>query len=147
MIEKGIIEKIEDDYTVRVRIPKLHLMQGDPFATPTEDLSLGCIAVQPGLDVTYNVGDIVMVTFEQNTYEDVCVLGLLYREQKSKSTTNPTVDSLVVSLDCKLPNETTIGDISYSEIESLRNIKGNLQQELIRINERLNKLEKASQGE
>ena len=85
MIQKGIIERIEDKYTVRVRIPKYDKVYSDATGTKSEDLAYGIMCTLPGMSITYNVGDVVLVAFENDEISNPVVLGLLYREAESNS--------------------------------------------------------------
>lgn len=85
MIQKGIIEKVEDKYTVRVRIPKYDKIYSDATGTKPEDLAYGIICTLPGMSLTYNVGDVVLVAFENDEISNPVILGLLYREAESLS--------------------------------------------------------------
>lgn len=103
MIQKGIIEKIEDKYTVRVRIPKYDKIDTDATATKSEDLAYGIICALPGMSITYNVGDIVLVAFENDELNNPVILGLLYRETESSSVLKiNAIDSSIKQINSKL---------------------------------------------
>lgn len=85
MLQKGIIETIEDKYTVKVRIPKYDKIESDATGTTTADLATGVICTLPGINLTYAIGDRVLVDFENDELSKPVILGLLYREQESDS--------------------------------------------------------------
>ena len=78
MIQKAIVESIENNYQVKVRIPKYNKMANDVFSY--NDLSTSIICSSPGTLVSYSVGDIVLVGFENNEIDKPVILGLLYTE-------------------------------------------------------------------
>ena len=85
MLQKGIIETIENKYTVKVRVPKYDQIKADSMGTKTEDLANGIVCTLPGMNITYSVGDVVLVAFENDELSKPVILGLLYREQESDS--------------------------------------------------------------
>jgi len=87
MIQKGRIERVIDKYTYKVRIPKYDKVLEDPEGTRTEDLAEGLVCITPGMNVAYTVGDIVIVSFENDEISKPVILGLLYRDN------NENIDS------------------------------------------------------
>lgn len=84
-IQKGIIEKLIDNYSVKVRVPKYHKIATDVNGIKTENLADSIICSQPGMQVTYSVGDVVLVDFENNELSKPVVLGLLYKANGSNA--------------------------------------------------------------
>lgn len=120
----------------KVRIPVLH---GDGVvADSTKDdlLPSAVICGLPGSDYNYQKGDIVFIDFEENDYGKPVILGSLYL---TTSKTNTRPDLKVSSLDASptsndgafsankvvLPENTTIGDISYKDLKSLVALRNN----------------------
>lgn len=85
MLQKGIIETIEDKYTVKVRVPKYDKLESSASGTRSEDLATGIVCTLPGMNLTYAVGDIVLVDFENDELSKPVILGLLYRDYDSSS--------------------------------------------------------------
>lgn len=81
MIQKAIVEAIENDYQIRVRIPKYDKLSND--GSSYDDLSIGIVCSAPGTIVNYSVGDIVLVGFENDEISKPVVLGLLYTENNT----------------------------------------------------------------
>lgn len=103
MLQKGIIESIEDRYTVRVRIPKYDKLESSATGTKYDDLAFGIICTLPGMSITYAVGDIVLVDFENDELSKPVILGLLYRDHESKSTIElASVDNSINTINEKL---------------------------------------------
>ena len=78
MLIKGIIEDIVDNYTVRVRIPEMHGIKDDMNSTPSNELLCAKICTNPGIDITFSVGDIVVIGFEKSDLSKPIILGFLY---------------------------------------------------------------------
>ncbi len=81
MIQKAIVESIENDYQIKIRIPKFDKMSYD--GTSFGDLSTSIVCSSPGTIVNYSVGDIVLVGFENNEISKPVILGLLYTENNT----------------------------------------------------------------
>lgn len=102
-LQKGIIEKIENKYTVKVRIPRYDKIATDPAGVKTENLADGILCTLPGTSIAYVVGDIVLVDFENDELSKPVVLGLLYRESSSDSSLIlPEVQKMLDKLDAQL---------------------------------------------
>lgn len=103
MLQKGIIETIENKYTVKVRIPKYDKVVSDATGTKTEDLATGIVCTLPGMNITYSEGDVVLVDFENDELSKPVILGLLYREEESNSVLEINgIDSSISSINDKL---------------------------------------------
>ena len=103
MLQKGIIETVEDKFTVKVRVPRYDKLSSSADGTSTKDLSRGIVCTLPGMNVTYAIGDVVLVDFENDELSKPVILGLLYREQESKSVLElKQVDSSIDDINSKL---------------------------------------------
>lgn len=107
MIQKAIVESIENEYQVKVRIPKYDKMSTDGFSY--DELSTSIICSSPGTLVNYSVGDIVLVGFENDEINKPVVLGLLY-------TSNNSGESI------KFPDLADTIDAMSSSIEKLEKV-------------------------
>lgn len=97
MIQKAIIEAIENDYQVKVRIPKYDKMSYD--GAGYDELSTGIICSTPGTLVNYSVGDVVLVSFENDEISKPVVLGLLYTDKATESSVKlPSVSTELSSI-------------------------------------------------
>lgn len=103
MIRKGIIEKINSAYAVAVRIPELNRSSSSSSSVKNEQLLNAVICSLPGISPAYQVGDMVILGFENDEVENPVVLGLLYRENIGNSVSDITVDSLTVQTNIALP--------------------------------------------
>ena len=103
MLQKGIIETIEDMYTAKVRIPRYNKIAADASGTSKEDLAVAVVCTLPGMKVAYSVGDVVLVDFENDELNKPVILGLLYREKESNSFLKLTgIDETLDTVNSKL---------------------------------------------
>lgn len=130
MLVKGIIEQKVDIYSYKVRIPFLNKISEDSNPTSTENLSVATINTIPGIHSVFEEGDVVFVDFENDDFSDPVILGKLDRDSTKTSYNNLDTSTLNVNLTANLPQETYIGDITPFELNSLKGIEGNIQQQL-----------------
>lgn len=88
MIQKGIVEQLINQYTVKVRVPKYDKLLSTPDGVKTEDLSNAIICNLPGTKIAYSVGDIVLVDYENGELGRPVVLGMLYCDRNIRSDSN-----------------------------------------------------------
>lgn len=102
MITKAIVTEVIDKYKVKLTIPVLAnddtLSSGVPYA-------ITCTI--PNLNITFRVGDVVIVGFEDNDYLKPIILGFLYKEVPPQSVTDMTVNTLKVNTDL------IVGEVNY----------------------------------
>lgn len=130
MVTKAIITEIVDKYQVRVRIPIYDKADYSATATPDRELSIGPVSTQPGISPNFAVGDVVIVSFEEDIISKPIILGKLYTSANSNAVSDITSNMLTVCASAKLPKATTIGDVSASDIAKLKNISGNIQNQI-----------------
>ena len=143
MLTRGIIEDVLSPYKVKVRIPLLHRMDSANIATTTEDLNTATICSMPNCYINPQVGDIVFVAFEDNTYYKAVILGHLSRAAMTNTYGDFSMNSLLVNSSAKLPEETTIGSITSEELLMLSGLEGNIQKQLNNIKEQIEQLQTA----
>ena len=119
MIQKAIIEQKIDKYSMKVRIPVYNKVKSDPTATPLEELYTASIQTLPGCSPNYQEGDIVLVDFENDNISLPIIVGLLYREDMPKGSTDVTADSLTVNVNTNLSENTLIGAVTPESIKKL----------------------------
>lgn len=120
MIQKGIIEQVIDKYKVKVRIPKYNKIAAASDGTKTESLPIAIINAVPGINSSYLVGDVVLVSFENNELARPVVIGLLYRDiDTSTQIKIPSVENKLQVIEDKLSNiDTTLNTyVRYSNDE------------------------------
>lgn len=119
MLQKAIIEKKLDKYSMKVRIPVYNKVKSDPTATPTNELYTATIQTLPGCSPNYQEGDVVIVDFENDDLSFPVIIGLLYREHMPQGSTDITADSLVVNVNTNLSENTLIGEVTPDSLKKL----------------------------
>lgn len=119
MLQKAIIEKKLDKYSMKVRIPVYNKVKSDPTATPTNELYTATIQTLPGCSPNYQEGDVVIVDFENDDLSFPIIIGLLYREHMPQRSTDITADSLVVNVNTNLSENTLIGEVTPESLKKL----------------------------
>ena len=127
---KGIVTEIINKYQVRVRIPIYNKSEESPTATPNEELSIGPVCTLPGVAPNFNIGDVVIVAFEQDIYTDPVILGKLYLNDIHNTYSDVHTGELKVTSKATLPTNTRIGNVSGENISALENAHGNIQNQL-----------------
>lgn len=112
------VEKYDNIYEVFLPIFLSAGQSKDSKLSPSSVKATLCY--QPEHLNSYNVGDVVFVSFEDNDKSKPVILGKLYLgNSQIESRTNDIVQDLKVTHNAKLPKDTTIGDISGEELERL----------------------------
>lgn len=119
MLQKAIIEKKLDKYSMKVRIPVYNKVKSDPTATPTNELYTATIQTLPGCSPNYQEGDVVIVDFENDDLSFPIIIGLLYRKHMPQGSTDITADSLVVNVNTNLSENTLIGEVTPDSLKKL----------------------------
>ena len=141
MITKGIIEEIISPYEVRVRIPTLDRDKSSSVCTSTENLNIATICTLPNCYVNLQIGDVVFVGFEDNTYYKAVILGHLCREAQSTTYADINIGNIAVKYSAKLPSETHIGDLRSTELHQLLGVKDNVQKQIDMLMDKVDLLE------
>ena len=141
MITRGMIEEVISPYEVRVRIPTLDRSPKSSISTSKENLNIATICTLPNCYVNLQVGDVVFVAFEDNSYNNVVVLGHLSREVNYDTYADVNFNDLNVIATAHLPSQTTIGDVTEFEIHSLIGTKDNLQGQIDLLKQQVAELE------
>ena len=128
MITRAYIEEIDyDNARVKVRIPLLNGVVNSKYSTPPSQLSWAKIIIIPGIEVQYNVGDVVFVGFEDNDVSYPVVLGYMMTTKESRVNKDLkvtlTATSLKVKDSAELPsNLTFVSPNQERKILSFENI-------------------------
>ena len=130
MLLKAIVVEVIDQYSLRVRIPRYDKINTAFLPTDDKDLSIAPICSPPGIIPIYNPGDIVIVGFENDLQNMPIVLGQLFCEKNSGSSTSMRCDSLEVTVDAQLTSDIKIGDVEYSELKMLQGATDNIQYQI-----------------
>lgn len=141
MITKGIVEQIVDNYTYKVRLPLYDGITSAPTFTSTDDLNIATVNCPPNCRYNLRIGDIVFVGFEDNDMGKPIILGFLYSDKSMSTSCDLTLNSLIVKVNTKLSDDTSIGEVSSQDIRNLVHTKGNIQQQIDLLSKRIKELE------
>lgn len=133
---KGIIKSIDSNgNTCIVRVPQL-----ESAGIQDEIETTATFSIQPGTHSGYSIGDVVYITFENNSYEKAVVLGKLYINAATENTNTGGINcgTLKVSKSAILPLDTKIAyggssgtiakvDGGYEDYKSMSDIIKGLQ--------------------
>ena len=131
MMTKAYIQEVLTPYSVRLRVPLYHKLNGVNNSVPDGLLPVAAINTVPNIKIDPKVGDVVIVEFEEDDLLKPIVVGFLYNANALKSTTDIVCEDLSVNGICALPKDnTTIGEIEYKNIECLKNQEVNIKEAL-----------------
>ena len=140
MITKAIVEKVIDNYNIRIRVPSLERTYQSSVYTNNEDLNVAIVCTLPGCDPNIKVGDVVFVSLEDTEEDRAVILGYLYRTKKTETLCDMLLSKLNVADVAVLPEDTTIGNVSSFELQQLSGIRGNVQLQLTQLQEQVARL-------
>ena len=140
MITKAIVEKVIDNYNIRVRVPSLDRTYQSSVYTNNEDLNVAIVCTLPGCDPNIKVGDVVFVSLEETEEDRAVILGYLYRTKKTETLCDMLLSKLNVANVALLPEDTTIGNVSSFELQQLSGIRGNVQLQITQLQEQVARL-------
>ena len=135
MITKAIVEEVISPYQVKIRIPTLDKVEHSPLSTNSADLNIATICSLPNCYINVQVGDVVFVGFEDNTYYRAVILGHLCREAMSDSYADAIFGNIRIRASAELPQDTRIGELSYEQLLTLSGIQENIQKQIDSIKE------------
>lgn len=132
MVTYGKVEQLVDKHSVRVRIPLLNGAEGVQGQTPSDQLPIATFQVAPGTLPNFKVGDIVVVQFNDREQYQPVVLGNLSCENTDKygGLSDIKALSLNVTQQTRLGQDTSIGDVTANDIQQLKGIRLNVQQQI-----------------
>lgn len=140
MITKAIVEKVIDNYNIRIRVPSLDRTYQSSVYTNNEDLNVAIVCTLPGCDPNIKVGDVVFVSLEDTEEDRAVILGYLYRTKKTETLCDMLLSKLNVADVAVLPEDTTIGNVSSFELQQLSGIRGNVQLQITQLQEQVARL-------
>lgn len=140
MITKAIVEKVIDNYNIRIRVPSLDRTYQSSVYTNNEDLDVAIVCTLPGCDPNIKVGDVVFVSLEDTEEDRAVILGYLYRTKKTETLCDMLLSKLNVANVAVLPEDTTIGNVSSFELQQLSGVRGNVQLQITQLQEQVARL-------
>lgn len=120
MITKAYIVNKTDNNTYRVRIPifESNNNQSNELSEITENTPVfeASLSYNPGTIDSYKAGDVVYVSFEDNDYDNVVIIGKLYQGNEDEVTNYQAAQTLNVIGETELTNETYINGVNINDI-------------------------------
>lgn len=131
MITRAIVEEINPiNGKAKVRIPIFHGSSFSTTSTPKNDLPEATICVLPNETPNINIGDVVIVGFEDWDSSRPIILGYLHGASPYITRCGIKLDSVDVSTSAKFPSDTSIGEVTQKEISFLSGLVGNIQNQI-----------------
>lgn len=140
MITKAIVAEIIDDYRVRVRIPIFDRTEQSSIHTSNNNLDIALVCVMPGCRVKFKVGDVVFVDKDKRE-ENPTILGMLFRHESDEARCSLNIEDLMIDNIARLPSDTTIGNVSSTQIAYLQGVSANIQKQFEDLKSRVRQLE------
>jgi archaellum component FlaC len=129
MLTKAIIQEVLTPYSIRIRIPSVNKIEGVNGSTPNNELYIAAVCSLPKFIIDPRVGDIVVVGFEDNDMSNPIVLGYLSKSSGNMSIADIVCNDFEATGEIKLSKDTSIGEVTPINIESLKNQKENINDE------------------
>ena len=140
MLVKAYIQEVLSPQSVRVRIPTYHMIGGVVGATPDELLPIAVFNTPPNVSIDPQVGDVVIVAFEEDRMSKPVIIGYLYSTKEIKSSINIKCENLNADGEIVLGDDIQIGDIKYENLKCLKGQKENIKDEIKVINSDIKEL-------
>lgn len=107
MLTRAYVEEIDyPSAKIRVRIPTLNGIKESTNSTPSDQLEWASMLQIPGLDIEYKIGDVVVVSFEDNDLSLPIILGFLKLSENSKKSLNSRLH--ITSVDLTVTDNVTL---------------------------------------
>lgn len=120
MITKAYIISKTENNTYRVRIPifESNNNQSTELTEIAEDTPIfeASLSYNPGTIDSYKEGDVVYISFEDNDYDNVIIIGKLYQGNEDEVTNYQAAQTLNVVGETELTNETYIDGININDL-------------------------------
>lgn len=120
MITKAYIISKTENNTYRVRIPifESNNSQSTELAEIAEDTPIyeASLSYNPGTIDSYKAGDVVYISFEDNDYDNVVIIGKLYQGNEAEIANYQAAQTLNVVGETELTNETYIDGVNINDL-------------------------------
>lgn len=126
MTYTGIINSKVSSGEYKVRIPELNKVAGAIGATPDSELYTARVATSCGIWPDFKSGDKVFIAFLTFGSGSPVILGLQFNEASKRRFSSAHFTDLEVSVNSKLPEDTSIGEVTSDNIKCLTNLSTNI---------------------
>lgn len=141
MIRRAIVEQVVSPFRVKVRIPEVDRAKKSSQHISNDELDELTVCVPAGWHPNFQIGDIVIVSYDIFSPDESVIIGFLYKENL-KSISEVDVTQLIVSSYASLPQNTTIGNVTAQQLQDLTGVRDNIQKQLDSLQEQINQLQK-----
>lgn len=141
---RAIVEGKLDNHHYRVRIPTYNKVGTAIGATPTIELAVATVATPPGVAPSFVSGDVVFVDFEEDDTAKPVIVGRLFNDRSDKIVSDFSAASLVVDVNARFSEDTTIGEVEAENLKHLKGLNSNVQYTFDENSTEHNKLAKQS---
>ena len=131
---RAFIEGKVDDFHYRVRIPILNKLNSSVGATPTKELAIATIATPPGISPKFKNGDLVFIEYEEQDTSKPVIVGRMFNTLTSSIVSDAQFDSVQVSVNAKLPTDSSVGNNNSQNLKYLNGLSTNVQTNLDTLN-------------
>lgn len=137
MIYTGIINSKVSSGEYKVRIPELNKVAGAIGATPDSELYTARVSTSCGIWTDFKSGDKVFIAFLTFGSGSPVILGLQFNDVAKGRFSSAHFTDLEVSVNSKLPQDTSIGEVTSENIRCLINLNENIASKFTQIDETL----------
>ena len=141
MIRRAIVEQVVSPFRVKVRIPEVDRAKKSSQHISTDELDELTVCVPAGWHPNFQIGDVVIVSYDVFSPDESVIIGFLYKENL-ESVSELDITQLIVSSYANLPKNTVIGDVTANQLHSLTGVRDNIQKQLDSLQEQINQLQK-----
>lgn len=135
MTYTGIINSKVSSGEYKVRIPELNKVAGAIGATPDSELYTARVATSCGIWPDFKSGDKVFIAFLTFGSGSPVILGLQFNEASKERFSSAHFTDLEVSVNSKLPQDTSIGEVTSDNIKCLINLTTNIASKFTELDE------------
>lgn len=126
MTYTGIITSKVSSAEYKVRIPELNKVAGAIGATPDSELYTARVATSCGIWPEFKSGDKVFIAFLTFGSGSPVILGLQFNDAAKVRFSSAHFTDLEVTVNSKLPEDTSIGEVTSTNIKCLINLDKNI---------------------
>lgn len=142
MIYRAFIQEVISAHSARVRIPFIHGVSSSHQFTPDAELPIATVCTLPGLTIHLTLGEVVIVSFENNDFNKPIILGILSRSVSESTTSDALLSTIEIKNAALLPSKTQIGDVNELEVSYLKGLTNNIQFQINALTTKISEINK-----
>lgn len=122
MITRGYIVDVDyNNAKCKIRTPFYDGVENATGSTNNDNLAWAPIMWTPGIEVTYNIGDTVIVGYEDGSLNRPVILGFLKIPGKTNTQISCTANDITVNGTLKTTTNVSMGTIEYVDLWNIVN--------------------------